>query len=220
MATERLVQKLSIVTLVLIGIHVVNLLAGGPSWQVERLFHLGLEGNLVTWFSSLLWALAALAAYQCFQASAEPLERRLWRWMSAGMLVLSIDEVAMIHESFGHALSKHFLSPVVKETFRATVWPVVLGPLVLFTVIVFSVAIWYCVRESVPAGRRIFLGVLMMLLGGWFLETTTNFLNHGPLEWLWQVEIIAEESLEMFGVIVLFSGLLIHQKFLKRQLED
>ena len=51
----------------------------------------------------------------------------------------------------------------------------------------------------------------MVVFGGWGLEATTNFLNHGALEWVWDIENVFEESLEMFAAIVIISGLFAHQ---------
>ena len=52
------------------------------------------------------------------------------------------------------------------------------------------------------------LGFALIVLGGVVLESTINWLNHDDLQWVWDVEIVVEESLEMMGTIsIIFSFL-------------
>ena len=207
---------LTIAAFLLIGVHCANVLVGTPSWQLERLFHLGLETNIPTWFSSLLWALAAVAAFECSWMAPSQGERRIWKGTAAGLLLLSIDEVAIMHESFADALQRHFFPAGIFHHFRASVWPVLFAPLVVCGIAGATATLWHLLKKSPRARARVLAGIAMVAVGGWLIEATLNFLNHGSLEWLWRVEIVLEESLEMFGVIVLLSGLLLHQELLRK----
>jgi len=49
----------------------------------------------------------------------------------------------------------------------------------------------------------------LIILGGVILESTINFLNHEELQWLWNIEIIVEESLEMIGTLFIAYALIV-----------
>src|SRR3989338_1597201 len=97
---QKLIRWLFCFSGLLVICHLINVAMGFPSWQLERLFGLELESNIPTWFSSVLWLITAVAAYQCFQVSEVKRNKTAWGVIAAGFLVLSIDEVAQIHESF------------------------------------------------------------------------------------------------------------------------
>lgn len=77
----------------LVGLHGLNAAALGDG----RLLSLDQEGNLPTWFASVLFAFAAVAC------AAVPLVERRGRafWAGAALLLagMSVDEVAMLHEA-------------------------------------------------------------------------------------------------------------------------
>jgi hypothetical protein len=45
-------------------------------------------------------------------------------------------------------------------------------------------------------------------LGGVFAESTINFLNQEELKWVWDIEVVLEESLEMMGTIFISYSLI------------
>ena len=61
---------------VLVICHLTNLALGFPSWQLERLFNLGYEANIPTWFSSFYWAIAFVAAFRCVQLTNQKSEKK------------------------------------------------------------------------------------------------------------------------------------------------
>jgi len=98
---QRYVIKwLLIVTGVLAMMHLVVLTEIGEwSWQLLRLFHLNKESNIPTWFTSMIWVLAGVAAVACSQQTLRDKDRRIWGVLAAALFFLSCDEVAMIHEN-------------------------------------------------------------------------------------------------------------------------
>lgn len=67
-------------------------------WLIIEFFHLDEENNLPTWFSSFMLANnALLLAIIAIKATSYRLH---WHLLAIGFLILSIDEVAGIHESF------------------------------------------------------------------------------------------------------------------------
>lgn len=103
----------------LLGIAFVGLLAGGTAAEIGldlagrradfgpiSLFNLSFEGNLPTWYSSLLLLVCALLLLLIAHLSAAaglPYPRH-WRVLGLIFLYISIDEAVMIHESLNAPL--------------------------------------------------------------------------------------------------------------------
>ncbi len=79
-------------------------------WLIIQLFHLDEENNLPTWFSSFL--LFNCSAVLFLSISTRDEKYRLhWRVLAIGFLVLCIDEVAGLHESFHTAIDFNWAIP-------------------------------------------------------------------------------------------------------------
>ena len=215
---KKLIRALLLITGILVICHLANVVTGGPSWQLERLFDLGLEANIPTWFSSALWAIASVVAYQCAQLAEPKREKRLWIVISLGLLAFSIDEVAQIHENIFRIIDLFFPKTIQHEivsNFKRSTWPIIASPFLAAVLIWLGVTLKRLLKGSYRAGSLLGLGLLMVVFGGWGLEITINFLNHGALQWVWDIETVFEESLEMFGAIAIISGLFAHQRVLQ-----
>jgi len=220
---DRLIRLLFRITGVLIVIHLINLALGGPSWQIERLFCLGEEANVPTWFSSALWAFTAFASYCCSILVESKKARTLWICITLGFLAFSIDEVAMIHENLFEVMSRFFPDGVrshILVHFKATNWPVIAAPFLILTVTWLILTFKRLLSGSKTAQKLLILGFAVTIFGGWGLELTTNFLNHDNLQWVWEIESVFEESLEMIGAIIILSGLLRHLNWLSVQVDQ
>lgn len=79
-------------------------------WLLHQLFELDEENNVPTWFSSFLLLNNALVTLFMAQARADGLKIQ-WRLLSAGFLMLAIDEVAGLHESFHTAIDFSWVLP-------------------------------------------------------------------------------------------------------------
>ena len=79
-------------------------------WLVRQLFDLDEENNLPTWFSSFLLLNNALLLFVRAQFSKND-NYYAWLWLAIGFLVLSIDEVAGLHESLNTAIDTNWAIP-------------------------------------------------------------------------------------------------------------
>lgn len=213
---QKLIRLLFRISGVLVIIHLVNYVLGGPSWQMERLFALGEEANIPTWFSSAIWALTALAAYRCSKL-AEKLNRTLWILIALGLLAFSVDEVAMIHEHLFAVISRFFpheFRVQILSSFKATNWPIIASPFLVLTLIWLGLTFRRLLKGSKEAQKLLMLGFAVVVFSGWALEITTNFLNHVDLQWVWELESAIEEAFELIGSIVILSGLFKHYEWL------
>ncbi|MGV8909909.1 MAG: hypothetical protein ACOH1Y_13075 [Propionicimonas sp.] len=97
--------------------------------SLERYFFYDLEGNIPTWFSSILLFLCAERAWWVASAARASGNRwhRHWRGLSFIFAYLSLDELAQIHEQVGVALRESLsLGGVLRFA-----WVVVAVPLVI-----------------------------------------------------------------------------------------
>jgi hypothetical protein len=74
------------------------------------LFDLNGEANAPSWYSSLLWLIAATLAFLISQSERIKQGKFIWNWgmFCAACIFLSADEAMMIHERIGDAISKIF----------------------------------------------------------------------------------------------------------------
>jgi hypothetical protein len=79
-------------------------------WLIRQLFDLDEENNLPTWFSSFLLLNNAMVLYLLANARAGDY-RYHWILLASGFLILSIDEVAGLHESLNTAIDLNWAIP-------------------------------------------------------------------------------------------------------------
>lgn len=207
MNEKVLLRWLVAVVSVIILLNIISVTIGIPSWQITRLIAVGEESNFPTWFSSLLLAIAGVFAYKCALASNnERGNQIMWKLLSVVFWGMSCEEVAMVHEHIELGLNEHF-------AFKYN-WTAILGPFILLIVAVFIFKMKRCLKNSPKAARILALGVFIYIGGAIFLESTLNFLDPSHFQWFFKIENIAEESFEMFGVILIIKGLIMHHKHL------
>ncbi len=153
---------------------------------------INVEQSVVTWWTSLMWA--ALAAY-LFSAGVSA-RRKMWFVLAGGALLLSLDEIIMIHESTGHSIA-----PFVDGASGvwASKWVIVGVPAVAASLL----ALLPFVR-SLP--RRTAVGLVAS--GVVFVTGAVGcemLFSAAVTEWAWPdwlilTLIVAEETLEMLGV--------------------
>ena len=78
-------------------------------WLIQQLFELDEENNLPTWFSSFLLLNSSLMLYVLARTKDD--HRYHWFLLAAGFLILSIDEVAGLHESVNSAIEINWAIP-------------------------------------------------------------------------------------------------------------
>lgn len=104
-----LVLALVLVT-IHIGLYVYNYQAQELPWLLLQLFDLDEENNIPTWVSSFLLLNCAFFLY--IFSNGEQLQKKFhWRFLAAGFLLLAIDEVAGLHESFNSSIEMNWAIP-------------------------------------------------------------------------------------------------------------
>ena len=111
----RVYCKLLLILLVgFVAIHICfnlyNYQVAETEWLIHQLFELDEENNLPTWFSSFLLLNNAFFLYLIAREKKDKF-RFHWLILAFGFLVLSIDEVAGVHESFNTAVDINWAIP-------------------------------------------------------------------------------------------------------------
>ena len=216
--SRGLITSLGVLIALLVLGHLASLLVGERSWQMERTFNLDREANLPTWMSSALLGLGAVAAYGCGRLSSVS-QRRVWHLTALALLLMSCDEVAVLHENLSTAIRHRLVNSPLLSRLGETAWPLVLGPLLLPALLWLGWRLAGALRDSPSARRLISLGAALFFIASVGLELLTSFMGHREWEWLWQTRLVAEEALEMVGSLVLLSGLLLHLHVLQARRE-
>ncbi len=205
-----LVLALLVCDLLLVLAYLVVTAAGGPSTLLTRLLDLNGEGNLPTWFSSMQWMCCAAAfglfAVRNFSRSV----RRSWALLllPALFVLLSLDEVAQIHEALGRR-SDALLDGGTRSSsaFPVTgIWMFVIGGPFVAVVVALGAWLWPYFADSPTALKRTGLGLVVMLCGAVGVETMSNFVAIGSA--LAVAQVATEEFLEMLGATLVLWGAL------------
>lgn len=168
---------------------------------INRAVNLNGENTIPVWFSSSQLLALAVMAYLAFRSD----HSKFWLLLAAGFLFLSVDETAMLHESFGAAIYKDLIS----EDYGYSDWVYVFAvPIALM----FAVLAMLFARFRAVSGWSFWSGIAGLLLWmgtiGFELVDTSrpgalipfeNTLCH-PLH-------IAEELCEMAGASLLLYAL-------------
>ena len=203
---ERVAVTLVAVLTVLLVIHVLAMQAnfnpalglkerfGFHYWQLA-FFDLGEEEGFGTWFNSGLLLMAAVLLMQqarILRARGEAWHR-WWQILGIGFCVLSMDEIAGMHEWVNSMLGD-------------TPWTVIGAPIFAVVAIAYSPFLWH---------HRWRTGLLFLLAGAiygggavgveHFTDSEVNSLHYN----MWTA---LEEGMEMLGVIVLIYTLLDHMR--------
>ena len=113
-AVTAYLRTLAIVALLLVAIHLglysYHYLQDKLPWLLRQLFDLDEENNIPTWFSHFLLLNNAFVLFLI--ASAVSGKNKAYWWILAiGFLVLSIDEVAGLHETFHSMIDMNWAIP-------------------------------------------------------------------------------------------------------------
>ena len=147
-APRRVTRVLLVTALLLLACHglltVWHYEIGKLPWLLRQLFDVDQEDALPTWFSTTLLLIASLSLWLCARIRhADPWVLH-WRLLSAGFLVLSIDEVAGFHETLNSLLPVHW-----------TTWA---APLVLIILLGLLPFLWQLPRRT--AGLFVLSGAI------------------------------------------------------------
>ena len=165
--------------------------------------NLDLENNPADWFSSAQYLVAAipfLAMGLRFLPEKRPAAAlwRLWLTVGAGLMLLSLDEGASLHERLGRVARK---VGVGISGHGGAAWIVVYLAIGLGLVLLLRADIVRAWREWRPELLIFAFGFVVLILGGGVFETIGHVMKlQGTLHF---VEVGVEEGLEMFGVSIM-----------------
>jgi hypothetical protein len=201
-----------VLTLVAISLSIVSLagqfskyILGYPTLLgFVRLFDVGLDSNVPTWYSSvaLLFCSLLLAFIATSPKTARTRYALYWKVLSAIFLYLSVDEVAMIHE---HAPSLLKLS-VNRTGFFYYGWVVVGIPLTLIFALFYLKFLAHLPKKT----RLLFVVAGTIFISG-ALGAEMFAARHDNLygfNMTYAMITAVEEFCEMFGIVVFIYALL------------
>ncbi|MFT5562750.1 MAG: hypothetical protein ACJAYE_002757 [Candidatus Azotimanducaceae bacterium] len=149
-------------------------------WLLLQLFELDEENNLPTWFSSyLLLNNAAVLFLAGIQATKH---RGQWLILAAGFLMLSIDEVAGLHETFHTAID--------------TNWTLYAAVIVGFVGLAFVPFLLALPRRL---ATMFVLSGMLYVSGALLVEWLSQDMDEENLHYA--VAVLVEEGLEMIGAL-------------------
>ena len=161
-------------------------------------FNLDQEANVPTWFATALLLAVALCAFALHRAQEETrpgrcFARLFWLGFSFVYVFFSLDEAAGFHE-----MSVHWAGPI-----RFALFAVVAGA--FFAACVYDFLVLR--REARHLAGWILPGLGIYFLGAIGLETLNAFLSPLIANFT-NLEIIAEEGMELLGTILVLTGCL------------
>lgn len=193
-----------------IGRAIEYLLGIKETTEFVRLFHIGEEGNITTWYSALtlLFSGILLAVIaKAKNAVGDPYVRH-WKILSIIFVYLSLDEAASIHEIT--------IEPL-QSLFNATgifyfAWVIIALPLMLIFLIMY---LKFMIHLPQPICRLFILSGALYVTGALGLELVEGyFWSQESLRWGVIVPLLTtvEEFLEMVGIVIFIFALISYIK--------
>lgn len=200
LAPKRLLVGLALAAFFLLGVHsmltVYHYQIEEVSWLPWRqLFDVDEENNLPTWFSGAILALAAGCLWLCARHKRQVRDRSVNQWyvLTFGFLFMSVDEVAGLHESLNSTIQSSWVIP---------------GGIVAFLVgLSFIPFLW-----NLPSRTRNYFIVAGALYVGGAIGVEIIGAPMDADTMLYNLTTVAEEGLEMFGVILFLIALLSYMR--------
>ncbi|MFQ6613949.1 MAG: hypothetical protein ACE5D1_03815 [Fidelibacterota bacterium] len=204
-----MIKILFLVNFLLLILYILNALLGEPYSWLTQFIDLNDESNLPTWYSSVQLFLAALlTGSYVWSLPKETAGKAIlyWSWPLI-LLFLSLDEVAMIHETLGD-LSDALIPGGSRFTtpFSITgIWMFIIG--VPFVLVMLVLGLFIHRFQHWPRKIQVlFLSGMGIFLGSAIgIETLSNWLRFGAEYYL---EVCLEEIGEMTGeTLLVWAGL-------------
>lgn len=175
------------------------------------------EGNLPTWFSSVILLGSAYVVWGIYRTVRESGGRYRWHWGALAVVFtfLSMDEVAEVHEMASRA------GLVNAGTASYLSWIVVASPFVLAFVVSYFRFLLHLparIRTLVACGGVLYIGgaVVLEIMGALLGRDLTTILPAGKPYFRYLLFASAEEALEMIGAILFLYAMTLHLANLQR----
>ena len=180
----------------LLGVQLaINVAYAGGRVQSEatpRLVNLDGEANLPSWWSSVLLVCVALIAAALAWADEDRRRRPLWVVAAIAFLLLSMDEIAGLHERLGEEVGN--------DDTGGRVWVLILGPVFLLA----AVALVRLTRALSPTQRLLAVGGVALYALALLTEVVSVW-SEGARG---SVGVFVEENAEIFASNLIIVGLL------------
>lgn len=205
MSVPRAVRVLLLADGVVAALYILDTALGHPYETLTRLVNLDGEANVPTWYSSgqLLVLGLLLGAFAVVQSRSHSIRRGPLFALPALCLVMSLDEVAQIHEWLGRKSDALFATGTRHGSLVPVtgIWMFLLGPPFLILVILLWRAFVPFLQDRERVVRLYVVGFVVYAVSALGIELLTNFVRPGGLASV--VQIVCEELGEMLGVTVL-----------------
>ena len=171
-----------------VGLYVYNYQSEELPWLLLQLFDLDEENNIPTWFSSFLLLNNAFFLY-VFSTKEAIAKKGHWRFLAFAFLLLALDEVAGLHESFNSSVDVNWAIP---------------GAIVVLLVGLAYVPFLLSVKR--PLALKFILAGALYVSGVIIIELLSEDMDSDTLAYCLAVAV--EEGLEMIGAWFLLFTLL------------
>ena len=194
-----LLRALTAVAVLLLAVHAAIALyhyqVGELSWVFRQLFDVDQENNLPTWFSGFLLLVTSAFLWVCARdkrARGDAWTRH-WYVLAVGFLLMSVDEIAGVHESINTVIVMTWAIPGA-----------ILAFFIGLTFVPFLLALprGTAVRFAIAGGIYLAGATGLEVIGNDLVATNQQDTLHYNM---WS---LAEEGLELFGVLFFLRTLL------------
>ncbi len=175
------------------------------------LFNMDNEGNIPSWFASSLLLIAGMVYLfvSWLRRSAPKPSSFFFLVVGLGLIFLSLDESAGIHEKVGGILNLLPHTPSFRGERGHWMFPYLILGLILC--LMFFRDVFALLRALPRTSRLIFAGVMIFLIGAVGLEIISyEYLRRIASKKIYMMEVALEEFFELLGVsIIIYAGLLL-----------
>jgi hypothetical protein len=167
---------------------------------IFTLFDVGAEGNVPTFFSTLLFILLSAGSFVLGKLG-EGKNKLVWNLTSGLLLFLALDEFTQIHEQF----TDIFQQLVNADGIFFFAWVIPYGTILILLAILY---IPFLIQLSKKTKTYIFIGAGLYVLGAIGFEMVgASLFQYGTPTTMYIVVSGIEESLEMLGLLLALQGI-------------
>ena len=183
----------------LVGLFALTRSAEG---NLAHLFDLNGEANLPTWYTAMLWLVAGLSAYRVSRTDQHP-RALYWLLLAIGCALLSVDEVAQLHETIGGILDR-------RAGDASGVVPVYRWARLAIVIVILAAFLFrgFLLRLERRTALRLVGAGAVFLAGAIGIESLGSLVEFKviagfPAGLSWHRSIALEEVLEMIGAVLM-----------------
>ncbi|NQV37285.1 MAG: hypothetical protein HQ509_04660 [Candidatus Marinimicrobia bacterium] len=204
-AIPNFVKILLLVDLLLIALFLIDHSFGSPFDFLEDFLDVDDENNLPAWYSSMQLFLVSLTMGIFCAAKINRKEKSTWILLifPITFLLMSLDEIAMIHEELGEVSDFLLEGGRRRNTpFRVTgIWMFLLGiPFFIAMLSLILVQLRKYIMDFPNITRKFVLGLSVYVFSAAGIEIFSNYYRRGSP---YLIQVCAEEFGEMLGITIL-----------------